>query len=75
MSAPGEGSNGNVDGGTARGGAGCTGGGVIPLGDSVSGYGGGFPWSSRAMGGTGLRDSSPDLPPPDDELPVCPPAE
>lgn len=39
MREPGEGRSGNDDAGTANGG-GCSGGGVIPRGDSVSEYGG-----------------------------------
>jgi hypothetical protein len=36
MRVPGDGNSGKEDGGTANGGGGCIGGGVIPRGDSVS---------------------------------------
>ena len=39
MSVPGDGRSGNDDAGTSNGGGGWSGGGVIPLGDSVREYG------------------------------------
>jgi len=65
MSDPGDGRSGNDDAGTANGG-GCSGGGVIPRGDSVREYGGA--WS--LIGGIGLRPSARADRPPDELLPV-----